>query len=56
MYNQKSIFKTAKFLDFALCLVFYITQDFGNHICFHPQVKGWETLNLLVPLDITDLK
>jgi hypothetical protein len=31
------------------------TQCFGNWICFHPQVKEWETPTLLDPLEIANL-
>jgi hypothetical protein len=32
-----------------------LTQRFGNCICFHPHVKGWETPTLLVPLKRANL-
>jgi hypothetical protein len=31
------------------------TQRFGNWICFHPQVRGWETPTLLDPLERANL-
>jgi hypothetical protein len=42
------------FLDFVHPVILR-TQRFGNWVCFHPEVKGWETYILLGPLERANL-
>jgi hypothetical protein len=43
------------FLGFIHHPVFQTTQRFGNWICFHRQVRGWETYTLLGTLERANL-
>jgi hypothetical protein len=47
-------FRTIEFLDFVhhpVVKKYRRTRCFGNWICFHPQVRGWETVRFFIKID-----